>query len=177
MSQFDFSIQILTLWTVLLTPPQFLSLAIHLVYCLVSKEITSFKILLLAILFLSEMELKQKFAMCWTLLHFCLLKMPGLSKSPGGGKIAFDFMVRMLTGTYGTGLFTSLIASTIHGHELNIASHSTIKVCKDSISKLVMIVKQTIKYCFSRTSLFFPNPTKVTCNWWIVLPDYPICTL
>ena len=65
------------------------------------------------------MELKQKFAMCWTLLHFCLLKMPGLSKSPGGGKIAFDFMVRMLTGTYGTGLFTSLIASTIHGHELN----------------------------------------------------------
>ena len=83
------------------------------------------------------MELKQKFAMCWTLIHLCLLKMPGLPKSPRGGKIAFDFMIRMLTGTNGTGLFTSLIASTIHGHELNIASHSTIKVCKDSVSKLL----------------------------------------
>ena len=39
--------------------------------------------------------------MCWTLLHLPLLKMSGLPKTPGGGKITFDFIVRMLAGTNG----------------------------------------------------------------------------
>ena len=80
---------------------------------------------------------QNSFAMCWTLLHLSLLKMSGLLKTPGGGKITFDFIVSMLAGTNGAGLFTALIVSTVNGCEFNIASHSTIKVCKDSVSKLL----------------------------------------
>ena len=63
--------------------------------------------------------------------------MSDLSKTPGGGKITFDFIVRMLTSANGAGLFTSLIVSAVNGREFNTASHSTIKVCKDSRSKLL----------------------------------------
>ena len=42
--------------------------------------------------------------MCWALLLLCLLKMSGLSKTPGGGKITFVFIVRMLAGATGAGL-------------------------------------------------------------------------
>ena len=53
--------------------------------------------------------------MSWTFFHLRLLKMPGLSKTPGGGKIPFNFIVRMLAGANGAGLFTSPIKSTDNG--------------------------------------------------------------
>ena len=43
--------------------------------------------------------------------------------------------VTMLAGANGAELFTSLIVSAVNGREFNIASHSTITVCKDSVSK------------------------------------------
>ena len=57
---------------------------------------------MLVIPFLSELELTQTIfshlvqKLGWTLPHLCLLKMSGLPKTPGVGKITFDFMVRML---------------------------------------------------------------------------------
>ena len=71
------------------------------------NHITSFKISLLVIPFLPELELTEEhffdlaqnlFAMSWTFLHLRLLKMSGLSKTPGGGKVTFGFIVRMLAG-------------------------------------------------------------------------------
>ena len=78
--------------------------------------------------------------MCWTLLHLFLLNMLGFPKTPGACKITFDFMVKMLADANGTELFTSLIVSAINanGPEFNIAPHSAIKVCKDSVSKLFL---------------------------------------
>ena len=69
--------------------------------------------------------------MCWTLLHICLLKLSGLSKTPGGGKITLDFIAKILAGANGAGLFTSLIVSTVDGREFNIDLHLV-----DSSSKL-----------------------------------------
>ena len=57
--------------------------------------------------------------------------MCGLSKTPGGGKITFDFIAKMLASANGAGLFTYLIVSTVDGHEFNTDLHLV-----DSSSKL-----------------------------------------
>ena len=150
LSQIDFTIQSLTLLTVpLLSGMTSSSIAMGHSFCLLScfKRTTSvtWKFHYLSFHFCLKWSwhknsffclVQNSFALCWTLLHLSLLKISALSKIPGGGKITFDFMVRMLASTVSAGLFTSLIVSTVNGCEFNITSHSIIKVCKDSISKL-----------------------------------------
>ena len=150
-SRFDFPIRSLTLLTIPLWPLchdlcnychwLFISFTVS----FQENHVTRFKILLLVISFLSEQELTEEhffhlsqnlFAMCWTLLHLRLLKMSGLSKT-ADSKITFDFVVRMLAGANGAGLFTSLIVSTVNGCQFNIASHSTTKGFLDSVSRLL----------------------------------------
>ena len=60
------------------------------------------------------------FTICWTRLHLLQLYKSGLKKSPGGGKIIFDFMVKRFDGERGKLLVRSLMLSVVKGREFKI---------------------------------------------------------
>ena len=129
LSQFDFLTEVWHFWQYHYNqawPPQLFPLAIHFVHCLISREphhqLQNF-VACRSISVWTGVDTKIPFftlpkthLLCPGLFfHLRLLKMPGLSKTPGGGKIPFNFIVRMLAGANGAGLFTSLIKSTDNG--------------------------------------------------------------
>ena len=60
------------------------------------------------------------FNMCRTRLRLLRLYKYGLEKSPGGGKIIFDFMVKRFDGERGKLLVGSLMLSVVKGREFKI---------------------------------------------------------
>ena len=77
---------------------------------------------------------QNSFTMCWTHLHLLQLYKSSLKKSPGGGKIIFDFMVKGFDGERGKLLVGSLILSVVKGQEFKIPSVSAINIAIDSSS-------------------------------------------
>ena len=76
----------------------------------------------------------ESFTMCWIRLHLLRLFKSGLEKSPGGGKIIFDFMVKRFYGERGKLLVGSLMLPVAKGREFKIPSVSAISVASDSWS-------------------------------------------
>ena len=83
---------------------------------------STFKFLLVFVhFFLSWSDCKNSFlqwhqnslTMCWTCLHLLWLYKSGLEKSPGDGKIIFDFMVKMFDGDRDKLLVRSLVLSVV----------------------------------------------------------------
>ena len=92
---------------------------------------STFKFLLVFVhFFLSWSDCKNSFlqwhknslTMCWTCLHLLWLYKSGLEKSPGDGKIIFDFMVKMIDGDRDKLLVRSLVLSVVKGREFKIPS-------------------------------------------------------
>ena len=103
----------------------------------------TFKFLLMFVnLFISWSDCKNSFfqrhqnsfTMCWTCLHLLRLYKSGLEKSPGGGKVIFDFMVKRFDGERDKLLVRSLMLSVFKGWEFKFPSVSVISVASDSSS-------------------------------------------
>ena len=74
--------------------------------------------------------LQNSLLRCWILLHLLLQHQSGFWSTT-----TFVFIVSILFGDIGIGLYPSLIVSTANGREFIIISVSVISVCRDSSSK------------------------------------------
>ena len=72
--------------------------------------------------------------MCCTQCHVFQQYKSGLPKSPDGGIVTFDFIVRMFDGARGKSLLGLLIVSTVNDCEFRISSVSATCVSRDSLS-------------------------------------------
>lgn len=88
-----------------------------------------------------------------------------------------DFNIRLFADTSRTGLFTSLIVWTFSEQNIRIASNSTMKISRDSVSRLLpwdsswpASMAQTEHICLSQI------PPKVGSTWWILFLNDEFCT-
>ena len=78
---------------------------------------------------------QNSFTMCWTCLHLLQLYKLGLKKSPLGGKIIFDFMVKRYDGDRGKLLVRSLLSILlVKVWKFKILSVFAISITSDSSS-------------------------------------------
>ena len=107
---------------------------------------------------------------CWILLHLLLQYKSSFWKTSSGGIPTFNFIVSILFDDFDFGFCSPLIASTVSGRGLIIASVSVISVCRNSWRSFAHAAG-TLPY------LVLQYATHMDGCWWIPFPNNQVSSM